>query len=72
MKRCAAHYYEVTKDWRGPEPGLPDDIEGNACRGTLLARLPAFLDVPSCFYRYRRNRASSRTPTLPASSALAA
>ena len=44
MKRAAAHYYAVAQDWWGPAPGLEEYMNGYARRGTLIARLQAFLE----------------------------
>jgi amidase len=47
MKGAAANYYTVAQDWWGPSPGLEDYMNGYARRGTLIARLQAFMeDVP--------------------------
>jgi amidase len=47
MKGAAANYYTVAQDWWGPSPGLEDYMNGYARRGTLIARLQAFMeDIP--------------------------
>jgi amidase len=44
MKGAAANYYAVAQDWWGPAPTLEDYMNGYARRGTLIARLQAFLE----------------------------
>jgi amidase len=44
IRRAAAHYYEVSKEWWGAQPGLVDYMNGYARRGTLIARLQQFLE----------------------------
>ncbi len=47
MKKAAAHYYAVARDWWGEKPGLADYMNGYARRGTLIVRLQRFLqDYP--------------------------
>lgn len=47
MKRAAAHYYEVAREWWDLSPGLVEYIKGYARRGTLIGRLQAFMqDFP--------------------------
>jgi amidase len=47
MKGAAHNYYTVASDWWGPAPGLEDYMNGYARRGTLIAKLQAFLeDIP--------------------------
>jgi len=47
MKKTAAHYYAVARDWWGDAPSLVDYMNGYARRGTLIVRLQRFLvDCP--------------------------
>lgn len=47
MKKAAAHYYAVARDWWGDKPGLAEYMNGYARRGTLIVRLQRFLqDCP--------------------------
>lgn len=47
MKRAAAHYYAVAREWWGEKPDLADYIKGYARRGTLIVHLQRFLqDCP--------------------------
>lgn len=47
IKRAAAHYYEVARQWWGPSPGLVEYMKGYARRGTLIGRLQTFMqDFP--------------------------
>ncbi|MEA2627457.1 MAG: amidase [Candidatus Binatota bacterium] len=42
IKRAASHYFEVSKEWWGPAPGLAEYMNGYARRATLIARLQQF------------------------------
>lgn len=47
MKKAAAHYYAVAREWWGDKPGLAEYMNGYARRGTLIVRLQRFLqDCP--------------------------
>src|SRR5262249_11521535 len=43
IRRAAANYFAVAKDWWGSTPGLVDYMNGYARRGSLIARLQEFL-----------------------------
>jgi amidase len=43
IRRAAAHYFEVAREWWGSAPGLVDYMNGYARRGTLVAQLQEFL-----------------------------
>src|SRR5262249_16049981 len=44
IRRAAVHYYEVSKEWWGVQPGLADYMDGSARRGPVIARLQQFLE----------------------------
>ena len=44
IRKAAAHYYAVSKEWWGSAPGLVDYMTGYARRATLIAGLHSFLE----------------------------
>ena len=44
MRRAAAHYYAVAKDWWGERPDLATYMNGYARRGMLVAQLQQFFE----------------------------
>jgi len=44
MKKAAEHYYAVSSEWWGAQPGLSDYMNGYARRGTLIRQLGEFME----------------------------